>query len=114
MNGSEKGLQALSLIAIVMLSAVVIDLLSEPDQDPEIIYVLVDNRIIIDENYETEELNRSDVVRVASFNIKVFGDTKMRAKHFRPMVSQWRWMDPTFAPTIHFRTSNWSWQSRVF
>ena len=40
--------------------------------------------------------------------------TKMRAKHFRPMVSQWRWMDPTFAPTIHFRTSNWSWQSRVF
>jgi endonuclease/exonuclease/phosphatase family metal-dependent hydrolase len=77
MNGSEKGLQALSLIAIVILSAVVIDLLGEPDQDPEIIYVMVDNRIIIDENYETEELNRSDVVRVASFNIKVFGDTKM-------------------------------------
>ncbi|MDP6200278.1 MAG: hypothetical protein QF531_05850, partial [Candidatus Poseidonia sp.] len=43
MNGSEKGLQALSLVAIVILSAVVMDLLSEPDQDPEIVYVLVDN-----------------------------------------------------------------------
>ncbi len=77
MNGSEKGLQALSLVAIVILSAVVIDLLSEPDQDPEIVYVLVDNRIIIDENTTVEELSRDDVARVASFNIKVFGDTKM-------------------------------------
>ncbi len=77
MNGSEKGLQALSLVAIVILSAVVMDLLSEPDQDPEIVYVLVDNRIIIDENTTVEELSRDDVARVASFNIKVFGDTKM-------------------------------------
>ena len=77
MNGSEKGLQALSLIAIVILSAVVMDLLGEPDQDPEIVYVLVDNRIIIDENTTVEELSRDDVARVASFNIKVFGDTKM-------------------------------------
>ena len=76
MNGSEKGLQALSLVAIVILSAVVMDLLGEPDQDPEIVYVLVDNRIVIDENTTVEELSREDVARVASFNIKVFGDTK--------------------------------------
>ena len=77
MNGTEKGLQALSLVAIVILSAVVLDLLSEPEQDPEIVYVLVDNRIVIDENTTVEELSRDDVARVASFNIKVFGDTKM-------------------------------------
>ena len=77
MNGTEKGLQALSLVAIVILSAVVLDLLNEPDQDPEIVYVLVDNRIVIDENTTVEELSRDDVARVASFNIKVFGDTKM-------------------------------------
>ena len=32
MNGGEKGLQALSLIAIVILSIVTIDLLNEPEQ----------------------------------------------------------------------------------
>lgn len=77
MNGSEKGLQALSLIAIVILSIVTIDLLNEPEQDPEIVYVVIDNRITIDENFTTEELDRSEVARVATFNIKVFGDTKM-------------------------------------
>jgi len=77
MNGGEKGLQALSLIAIVILSIVVIDLLNEPEQDPEIVYVLIDNRITIDENFTAEELDRSEVARVATFNIKVFGDTKM-------------------------------------
>ncbi|MDA7463676.1 endonuclease/exonuclease/phosphatase family protein [Candidatus Poseidonia alphae] len=77
MNGGEKGLQALSLIAIVILSIVAIDLLNEPEQDPEIVYVLIDNRITIDENFTAEELDRSEVARVATFNIKVFGDTKM-------------------------------------
>lgn len=77
MNGSEKGLQALSLIAIVILSIIVVDLLSKPDQESEIVYVTIDNRVTIDENFTTEELNRSEVARVASFNIKVFGDTKM-------------------------------------
>ena len=48
-----------------------------PTKTPEIVYVLVDNRIIIDENTTVEELSREDVARVASFNIKVFGDTKM-------------------------------------
>lgn len=77
MNGGEKGLQALSLIAIVILSIVTIDLLNEPEQEPEIVYVLIDNRITIDENFTAETLDRSEVARVATFNIKVFGDTKM-------------------------------------
>lgn len=77
MNSGEKGLQALSLIAIVILSIVTIDLLNEPEQEPEIVYVLIDNRITIDENFTAEKLDRSEVARVATFNIKVFGDTKM-------------------------------------
>jgi len=77
MLGSEKGLQAISLIAIVILSVVSINLLSEKDDEAEIVYVLVDNRIIVNENFTVEELDRTEVARVATFNIKVFGDTKM-------------------------------------
>ena len=77
MFGSEKGLQAVSLIAIVILSIISINLLSEEDDEAEIVYVLVDNRIIVDENFTVEELDRTEVARVATFNIKVFGDTKM-------------------------------------
>ena len=77
MNGSEKWLQAISLIAIVVLSIITIDLLNEKDEDSEIVYVVIDNRITIDEDYTIEELDRSEVARVASFNIRVFGDTKM-------------------------------------
>ena len=77
MNGSEKWLQAISLIAIVVLSIITIDLLNEEDEEAEIVYVVIDNRITIDEDYTIEELDRSEVARIASFNIKVFGDTKM-------------------------------------
>ena len=51
MNGSEKWLQAISLIAIVVLSIITIDLLNEKDEDSEIVYVVIDNRITIDEDY---------------------------------------------------------------
>ena len=77
MNGSEKWLQALSLVAIIILATITIDLLSEEDGEAEIVYVLVDNRIIVDENFTIEPLERNEVARVATFNIKVFGDTKM-------------------------------------
>ena len=77
MNGGEKGLQAISLIAIFILSIVTIDLLNEKYEDSEIVYVVIDNRITIDEDYTIEELDRSEVARVASFNIRIFGDTKM-------------------------------------
>jgi len=77
MNGSEKWLQAISLIAIIILATITIDLLSEEDGEAEIVYVVVDNRIIVDENFTIDPLDRSEVARVATFNIKVFGDTKM-------------------------------------
>jgi len=77
MNGSEKRLQAISLFAIVILSIITIDLLNEKEEESEIVYVMIDNRITIDENYTIEELDRSEVARVASFNIRIFGDTKM-------------------------------------
>lgn len=77
MNGSEKWLQALSLVAIIILATITIDVLSEEDGEAEIVYVMVDNRIIVDENFTIEPLDRNEVARVATFNIKVFGDTKM-------------------------------------
>ena len=77
MNGSEKRLQAISLFAIVILSIITIDLLNENEEESEIVYVMIDNRITIDDNYTIEELDRSEVARVASFNIRIFGDTKM-------------------------------------
>ena len=77
MNGGEKALQAISIIAIVVLSVITINLLNQKDDDAEIVYVMVDNRITVDENYTVEELDRSEVARIATFNIKVFGDTKM-------------------------------------
>ena len=51
--------------------------ISEPDEDVEVVYVMVDNRIVFEENTTVIELDRSEVARIASFNIKVFGDTKM-------------------------------------
>jgi len=77
MNGGEKALQAISIIAIVVLSVITINLLNQKDDDAEIVYVMVDNRITVDENYTVEEFERSEVARIATFNIKVFGDTKM-------------------------------------
>ena len=38
---------------------------------------------------------------------------KMGTKHFRPMVERWRWLEPTFAPIIQFRTMNFSWRTRI-
>ncbi len=77
MNSSEKSLQTISLLAIIILSVVSIDLLTDKERDAETIYVVIDNRNQIENNSTIEILNRSDVARIASFNIKVFGDTKM-------------------------------------
>ncbi len=39
--------------------------------------------------------------------------SKMGTKHFRPMVERWRWLEPTFAPAVQFRTLHNSWRSRT-
>ena len=77
MNGVERSLLGLSLFGIIILSIVSITVLYDDKNDSEVVYVYVDNRIIIDENYSVEQFERHEVARVASFNIKVFGDTKM-------------------------------------
>lgn len=74
---AEKGLQYFSIFAIVILSLLVVDLLNERSEEADIYYVIVDNRIILEDNESIEEVDRSEAAKVATFNIKVFGDTKM-------------------------------------
>ena len=50
MNGSEKSLQTISLLAIIILSVVSIDLLTDKEKDAETIYVVIDNRNQIENN----------------------------------------------------------------
>jgi endonuclease/exonuclease/phosphatase family metal-dependent hydrolase len=78
--GFENRLLALALIAIIVLTAVAVDLLND-DQETTIEYIyiekVVDERTEPVQDNETEPLTRSEVARVATFNIKVFGKTKM-------------------------------------
>jgi len=78
--GLENRLLGLALIAIIVLTAVAVDLLNNEDEKTiEYIYIekVVDERTEPVQDNETEPLNRSQVARVATFNIKVFGKTKM-------------------------------------
>lgn len=74
---AEKSLQYFSIFAIIILSLLVVDLLNERAEDAEIHYVIVDNRIILENNETIEEIDHSEAAKVATFNIQVFGDTKM-------------------------------------
>jgi endonuclease/exonuclease/phosphatase family metal-dependent hydrolase len=74
---AEKGLQYFSIFAIVILSLLVVDLLNERSEEAEIYYVIVDNRIILENNESIEEIDPSEAAKIATFNIQVFGDTKM-------------------------------------
>ena len=78
-------LQGLSLAAILILAPLALGtLLSQ--EEAQVVYVAVPvevENVTIAENSSTNEearapeLNRSDVARIATFNIKVFGETKM-------------------------------------
>jgi len=78
-------LQGLSLAAILVLAPIALQ--SILTDDSEVVYVLVPGEdetttVYIENNTSTNdarapELNRSEVARIASFNIKVFGETKM-------------------------------------
>ena len=85
--GSLDGyLQALSLVAILILAPMTIHLVIHKDENTVFVYVdssddsedndseILDNETIA---REIPELNRSEVARIATFNIKVFGETKM-------------------------------------
>ena len=78
--GLENRLLGLALIAIIVLTVVAVDLLNDEDETTiEYVYIekVVDDRTEPMQDNETEPLNRSQVARVATFNIKVFGKTKM-------------------------------------
>ena len=85
--GSLDGyLQALSLVAILILAPMTIHLVVHKDENTVFVYVDSsddsedkDSEGSDDETIAREipELNRSEVARIATFNIKVFGETKM-------------------------------------
>ena len=78
--GMEAKLLGFCLFAIIILSAVSVNLLSQVDQNEvEIVYfeTIIDNRQNITVEAEETSYNRSEVARVATFNIQIFGKTKM-------------------------------------
>ena len=79
--GSLDGyLQALSLVAILILAPMTVHLIIHQEENTVIVFVEPEPQ---DEEEgdpvgrDVPELNRSEVARVATFNIKVFGKTKM-------------------------------------
>lgn len=77
MQIAEKRLQYFSIFAIAILSLLVVDLLNERSEEADIYYVIVDNRVVFEDNESIEEIDSSEGAKVATFNIQVFGDTKM-------------------------------------
>ena len=83
MASMEGYLQALSLVAILILAPMTIHLLVHKEENTVFVFVENDSEQQPDDiENETEareipELNRSEVARIATFNIKVFGETKM-------------------------------------
>ena len=77
MNSLENGLVSLSLVSILILSSITIVLLDERKSGHDVVYVYIEDDLNLDESDSYESLSRDEVARVASFNIKVFGDKKM-------------------------------------
>mgnify|MGYP006222224407 FL=1 len=79
--GSMDGyLQALSLVAILILAPMTIHLLVHKEENTVFVFVETEPENDGDDEIEGREipqLNRSEVARIATFNIKVFGKTKM-------------------------------------
>ena len=74
--GSLDGyLQALSLVAILILAPMTIHLIVHKEENT--VFVFVETEIEDDddeiEGRDIPQLNRSEVARIATFNIKVFG-----------------------------------------
>ena len=79
--GSMDGyLQALSLVAILILAPMTIHLIVHKEENTVFVYVEAESENNDEEDVEGRDipqLNRSEVARIATFNIKVFGKTKM-------------------------------------
>ncbi len=76
----DSALQGVMLVALLILFPMTIQLLIHQDESPlwKTVYVEVESE---EDNEETEarseSRSRDDVARIATFNIKVFGETKM-------------------------------------
>ncbi len=75
----DNALQGVMLVALLILFPMTIQLLVHQDESPlwKTVYVEIESEE--DENPEarSESRTREDVARIATFNIKVFGETKM-------------------------------------
>ena len=80
MGRFDGALQGVMLVSLLLLFPITIQLLVQQDDSPLWRTVVVE--IESDEENDgtdarTESLSREDVARIATFNIKVFGETKM-------------------------------------
>ena len=79
--GSMDGyLQALSLVAILILAPMTIHLMVHQEENTVFVFIEPETEPEDEEEVvgrEIPQLNRSEVARIATFNIKVFGKTKM-------------------------------------
>ena len=75
----DNALQGVMLVALLILFPMTIQLLVHQDESPlwKTIYVDVDSDEAEDAEARSESRNREDVARIATFNIKIFGETKM-------------------------------------
>ena len=75
----DNALQGVMLVALLILFPMTIQLLVHQDESPlwRTVYVEVDSEEEEDTEARSESRTRDDVARIATFNIKVFGETKM-------------------------------------
>ena len=75
----DNALQGVMLVALLVLFPMTIQLLVHQEESPlwKTVYVEVDSEDEEDAEARSESRNREDVARIATFNIKIFGETKM-------------------------------------
>ena len=75
----DKALQGVMLVALLVLFPMTIQLLVHQDESPlwRTVYVGVDSEEDEEIDARSEPPRREDVARIATFNIKIFGEAKM-------------------------------------
>ena len=76
----DNALQGVMLVALLILFPMTIQLLVHQDESPlwKTVYVEVESDDDVDDaEARSESRDRGDVARIATFNIKIFGETKM-------------------------------------
>lgn len=75
----DNALQGVMLVALLILFPMTVQLLVHQDESPlwKTVYVEVESEEDEDLEARSESRSREDVARIATFNIKIFGETKM-------------------------------------